>query len=105
MRRVLHAVGRFLSRTETFIYTIVTHHQDYEATVLCQSRLFADEFPFARVHVLPKPHTKRSVGWWFDASVERAVKRASPLKPPPPAYRKDWADVTLTFSPGDLRRP
>jgi colicin import membrane protein len=41
----------------------------------------------------------------YDASVERAVKRASPLEPPPEAYRKDFADVELTFRPADLRRP
>jgi len=76
MRRVLHVVGRFLPRTETFIYTIVTHHIDYEASVLCHSRLHELEFPFPRVHVCPKPDTKRSVGWWFDASVERATGRS-----------------------------
>ena len=41
----------------------------------------------------------------YDASVERAVKRASPLGPPPEAYRKEFADVELTFRPADLRRP
>ena len=41
----------------------------------------------------------------YDASVERAVKRASPLAPPPQAYRKDFSDVELTFRPADLRRP
>ena len=51
MRRVLHVVGRFLPRTETFIYTVVTHHIDYDASVLCHSRLHESEFPFARVHV------------------------------------------------------
>jgi colanic acid/amylovoran biosynthesis glycosyltransferase len=76
MRRVLHVVGRFLPRTETFIYTIVTHHIDYEASVLCHARLHELEFPFPRVHVCAKPETKRSVGWWFDASVERATGRS-----------------------------
>jgi TonB family protein len=41
----------------------------------------------------------------YDASVERAVKRASPLGPPPEAYRKEFGDVELTFRPADLRRP
>jgi len=41
----------------------------------------------------------------YDASVERAVRRASPLGPPPEAYRKEFADVELTFRPADLRRP
>jgi colanic acid/amylovoran biosynthesis glycosyltransferase len=76
MRRVLHVVGRFLPRTETFIYTIVTHHIDYQASVLCHARLHELEFPFPRVHVCAKPETKRSVGWWFDASVERATGRS-----------------------------
>ena len=76
MRRVLHVVGRFLPRTETFIYTIVTHHIGYEASVLCHSRLNEAEFPFARVHVQPKPESKRHVGWWVDASVERATGRS-----------------------------
>jgi len=76
MRRVLHAVGRFLPRTETFIYTVVTHHQQYVASVLCQSRIYVDEFPFPRVHVCTKPHSKRRVGWWVDASVARATGRS-----------------------------
>ena len=41
----------------------------------------------------------------YDASVERAIKRVSPLPPPPEAYRKDFSDVELTFRPADLRRP
>ena len=76
MRRVLHTVGRFLPRTETFIYTVVTHHQQYEASVLCQSRMYADEFPFPRVRVCAKPQSKRGVGWWVHASVERATGRS-----------------------------
>jgi glycosyltransferase involved in cell wall biosynthesis len=76
MRRVLHAVGRFLARTETFIYTVVTHHDGYEASVLCQSRLYPDEFPWPRVYECAKPQSKRHVGWWVDASVERATGRS-----------------------------
>ncbi len=49
--------------------------------------------------------TERSGDSGYDASVERAVKRAGPLAPPPQAYRKDFADVELTFRPADLRRP
>ncbi len=48
--------------------------------------------------------TERSGDAGYDASVERAVKRASPLGPPPAAYRKDFSDVELTFRPADLRR-
>lgn len=39
----------------------------------------------------------------FDASVERAVKAASPLPQPPEAYRKEFADVELTFTPEQLK--
>ena len=39
----------------------------------------------------------------FDASVERAVKAASPLPAPPEAYRKEFADVELTFTPEQLK--
>src|SRR5262249_4818613 len=76
MRRVLHVVGRFLQRSETFVYTIVTHHANYEASVLCQSRLYADEFPSSRIYVCPKPLSRRRVAWWVDASVERATGRS-----------------------------
>jgi colicin import membrane protein len=38
----------------------------------------------------------------YDESVLRAVKKSSPLPAPPDAYRKDFADVELTFRPRDL---
>lgn len=38
----------------------------------------------------------------YDESVLRAVKKSSPLPAPPNAYRKDFADVELTFRPRDL---
>ncbi len=38
----------------------------------------------------------------YDDSVFRAVRRASPLPPPPESYRKDFMDVELTFRPKDL---
>lgn len=41
----------------------------------------------------------------YDASVLRAVRGASPLAPPPEKYRADFADVELTFQPGDLKTP
>jgi TonB family protein len=41
----------------------------------------------------------------YDASVLRAVRGASPLAPPPQKYRADFADVELTFQPGDLKTP
>lgn len=39
----------------------------------------------------------------YDASVLRAVRGASPLGPPPEKHRADFADVELTFQPGDLK--
>jgi colicin import membrane protein len=38
----------------------------------------------------------------YDESVLRAVKKSSPLPAPPNAYRKDFAEVELTFRPRDL---
>jgi colicin import membrane protein len=38
----------------------------------------------------------------YDDSVLRAVRKASPLSPPPDSYRKDFMDVELTFRPKDL---
>ncbi|HEY1372352.1 MAG TPA: cell envelope integrity protein TolA [Candidatus Binatia bacterium] len=38
----------------------------------------------------------------FDDSVLRAIKRASPLPPPPEAFRKDFADVNVRFSSKEL---
>ena len=38
----------------------------------------------------------------YDESVLRAVKKSSPLGAPPESYRKDFADVELTFRPRDL---
>jgi colicin import membrane protein len=38
----------------------------------------------------------------YDESVLRAVKKSSPLPAPPSAYRKDFAEVELTFRPRDL---
>jgi colicin import membrane protein len=38
----------------------------------------------------------------YDESVLRAVKKSSPLPAPPNAYRKDFADVELTFRPRDF---
>ena len=76
MPRVLHVVERFLPRSETFIYTIVNGHCVYEASVLCQSRLFETEFPFPRVHVHARPLSKRTVGWWVDASIGVATGRS-----------------------------
>jgi len=38
----------------------------------------------------------------YDESVLRAVKKSSPLPVPPEPYRKDFADVELTFRPRDL---
>jgi colanic acid/amylovoran biosynthesis glycosyltransferase len=74
--RVLHAVDRFLPRSETFVYTIVTGHQQYEASVLCHTREHDAEFPFPRIHEQPTPITRMSADWWIAASIERATGRS-----------------------------
>lgn len=38
----------------------------------------------------------------YDESVVRALKKSSPLPPPPENHRKDFAHVELTFRPQDL---
>ncbi|MBI4523115.1 MAG: cell envelope integrity protein TolA [Deltaproteobacteria bacterium] len=38
----------------------------------------------------------------YDESVIRALRRASPLPPPPENYRKEFMDVAVTFRPQDL---
>ena len=38
----------------------------------------------------------------FDDSVVRAVRRSSPLPPPPAGYVRDFAQVEITFRPTDL---
>ncbi len=40
----------------------------------------------------------------YDASAERAVRAASPLGMVPPNYRREFADVEMTFRAQDLRR-
>lgn len=40
----------------------------------------------------------------YDASVERAVRAVNPLQPPPEAYRKEFSDVELTFSPEQMQQ-
>jgi TonB family protein len=45
---------------------------------------------------------QRSGDGSYDDSVVRALRRASPLPPPPESYRKDFMDVELTFQPKDL---
>jgi colanic acid/amylovoran biosynthesis glycosyltransferase len=76
MPTVLHAVDVFGQRSETFVYTVVTGHRTFEATVLCHAREHADELPFPRVHVHPKPRSRRTVEWWVAASIERAGGRS-----------------------------
>jgi TolA protein len=40
----------------------------------------------------------------YDASVERAVRAINPLPPPPAAYRKQFSDVEVPFSPEQLQQ-
>jgi colanic acid/amylovoran biosynthesis glycosyltransferase len=72
----VHVVEQFLPRSETFVYTVVCGHQDYEPSVLCRTRMHAEEFPFPRVDVWPKPSSRRTVRWWVDASVGRVSGRS-----------------------------
>ncbi len=74
MPRVLHAVDQFLPRSETFVYTVVTAHRRFEASVICNARANADEFPFPRVHEHPRPRSRRTAAWWLDR-VDRARHR------------------------------
>ena len=45
---------------------------------------------------------KRSGDASFDESVVRAVRRASPLPPPPRSHAREFAQVEVTFRPNDL---
>ncbi|HVN86380.1 MAG TPA: TonB family protein [Candidatus Binatia bacterium] len=38
----------------------------------------------------------------YDATVLRAVRAVSPLAPPPEAYRKEFSEVEITFSPSSM---
>jgi colanic acid/amylovoran biosynthesis glycosyltransferase len=74
--RVVHAVERFLPRSETFIYTVVSGHRDYEAAVLCRVREHDAEFPLPRIHVTGPQLSRRQVSWWVDASMKHATGRS-----------------------------
>jgi TonB family protein len=39
----------------------------------------------------------------YDQSVLQALRAVRRLRPPPEAHRKDFANVELTFRPGDLQ--
>ena len=74
--RVLHATDAFLTRSETFVYTYVTAHRRFEATVLCHGRVNAAEFPFLRVYVAARPTTRRTPNYWIAAAIERTTGRS-----------------------------
>lgn len=74
--RVLHAVDGFLARSETFVYTYLTAHKRFEATVLCHQRVNVSEFPFPRVQVAAQPTTRRSAAWWMSAAIDRTTGRS-----------------------------
>jgi colanic acid/amylovoran biosynthesis glycosyltransferase len=57
--RVLHAVDQFLVRSETFVYTYVSAHRQ-----------------FPRVHVCPKPTSRKTVNWWWSSALEQLTGRA-----------------------------
>ncbi len=89
--RVLHAVDEFGCRSETFVYTVVAHHQQFEASVLCHARTNPDEFPFPRVHVVPKATSRKTIDWWLAASIERAGGRS--------AWRRGVEALLTTLAP------
>ena len=74
--RVLHAVDELGRRSETFVYTVLTHHREFDASVLCQSHANTVEFPFPGVHVLPQPRSRKALDWWVAESIARATGRA-----------------------------
>lgn len=76
MRRVLHVVDQFLPRSETFVYTVVTAHRRFEASVLCHTRANPEEFPFPRIYEQPKTRSRRTAAWWLEKSIERATGRS-----------------------------
>lgn len=73
------------------MYTIVAHHQQFDASVLCHSHANHDEFPFPRVHVVPKAMSRLTIDWWLAASVERAGGRS--------AWRRRVEGVLTSLAP------
>src|SRR4051812_28867925 len=47
-----HVSDDFLTLTETFIYTVVTHQREFTPVVLAGERSNAELFPFEPVHLL-----------------------------------------------------
>ncbi|MFI5177927.1 MAG: glycosyltransferase [Vicinamibacterales bacterium] len=73
---VLHGVDEFLPRSETFVYTVVSAHQQFDAAILCHARVNAAEFPFPRVHVHPNPRSRRTAAGWIARAMEGATRRS-----------------------------
>jgi colanic acid/amylovoran biosynthesis glycosyltransferase len=94
MPRVLHALDGFVARSETFAYTYVTGHRRFEASVLCHSRLNADEFPFPDVHVIPKPMSRKTPAWWIAATTESIGGRSR--------WRRAVEDIVTRLRPAIL---
>jgi len=46
---------------------------------------------------------KRSSDPLFDESVVKAIKRSDPLPPFPPIYRKQWDEIVIRFTLGELK--
>jgi colanic acid/amylovoran biosynthesis glycosyltransferase len=74
--RVLHAVDQFLVRSETFVYTYLEAHRQFEASVICHGRANVSEFPFPRVHVCPRPTSRKTLDWWWSSAVEQVAGRS-----------------------------
>jgi colanic acid/amylovoran biosynthesis glycosyltransferase len=89
--KVLHAVDEFGCRSETFVYTVVSHHQQFDASVLCHKRSNVEEFPFPQVNVVEKARSRMTLDWWLAASIERAGGRS--------AWRRRVEEVLASLAP------
>jgi len=89
--KVLHAVDEFGCRSETFVYTIVSHHQQFDASVLCHRRSNLEEFPFPRVNIVEKATSRMTLDWWLAASIERAGGRS--------AWRRGVEELLASLAP------
>jgi colanic acid/amylovoran biosynthesis glycosyltransferase len=73
--RVLHLVDQFGARSQTFIYTFVTHHNVFVPEVLCRQRDLEEEFPFESVTVLPETWSRLHPSRWWSLLANRLTGR------------------------------
>jgi colanic acid/amylovoran biosynthesis glycosyltransferase len=63
---VAHFVPLYLPRTETFIYSVLTHHRRYRPIVLAQNRVeTAELFPFPHLYVDAEVRSRWSADTWY----------------------------------------